>query len=410
MLTRKSHRQTGYIEAYNKSSGSILGRVVCCLFIANLHLPDSYEAKANLNALGGFTLTESNTPTDWLKVERWDTCSGDPNFFKIIDSPNPSLGYISLIDGITTCSSSIFGGLAKWAVIAPADGNSQSPYPTPGATITTVHQGGSWSKTGGQCGESMVFQRSGDVLVPTWKNPDGTLLTLLSFYDGASSTLAAISSLSNYDVTSAISEVSLKLAADPASTTSSTSLASSSSITASFVPVASSSKSPIAAIVGGVLGGLGLMLLVSIAILCIMRRQKRRTRDVDEKRKTSDNTSSPGPDAHGPSSSQNFGFTAINSSQLGTLSPTNSVVTSAQQQDITPHAYHLPTVGQVGQTGPHSFWNAGATPATLQQNEVSAGQGSSNHPVGKKNVYGDRDSKGILGASPASPPSYDQLT
>ncbi|KAH8834425.1 hypothetical protein DL96DRAFT_1704024 [Flagelloscypha sp. PMI_526] len=72
-------------------------------------------------------------------------------------------------------------------------------YPSSGSTVTSVHQGGSWSSTGTLCGESMIFRMSGNELIPTWKYPDNSLLTLVVIYHETNNILAAAPSLTAYN-------------------------------------------------------------------------------------------------------------------------------------------------------------------------------------------------------------------
>ncbi|KAH8832084.1 hypothetical protein DL96DRAFT_1706460 [Flagelloscypha sp. PMI_526] len=197
-VAAQCQQQIAYIEISNKATGA---------------------GKASLNSLCGLQVSTSTTSSDLLQVQRCNTCGADPNFLRIVDTPNTAVRYVGLIDGVTSCAAdSVFGATGKWAVIAPHDGFPHGTYPTPGSTVTTVHQGGRWSNTGTLCGESMVFQTSGSEIIPTWRNPDGSLLTLVVVYDQTNNILstmllhmAAAPSLAAYGATSNAYEARIKL-------------------------------------------------------------------------------------------------------------------------------------------------------------------------------------------------------
>ncbi|KAH8809632.1 hypothetical protein DL96DRAFT_1628684 [Flagelloscypha sp. PMI_526] len=178
-------QSTFYMDVFDISSGGFgfLGTVT----------------RSNLNSNGGLTLTTSQDPSTWLKVELWDTCNGDPNFLKIVNPPNPAVGYISLVDGVSDCSLSNMGAVGKWAVVAPSDGYPHGAWPKAGSTLTTVHQGGSWSSTGTLCGECMTFRRTAfNELYPTWSNVGTGPFDMITLWDPTNGNLLAVPSAGDY--------------------------------------------------------------------------------------------------------------------------------------------------------------------------------------------------------------------
>ncbi|KAH8832118.1 hypothetical protein DL96DRAFT_1779961 [Flagelloscypha sp. PMI_526] len=216
-------------------------------------------ARNTLDLRGCLTLTNSTATSDWLLVQRWDTCSGNPSFLKITNSPNPLYTYISFQAGTTSCTA-----------LDVNVGNHGSGSP-----------GWSQDSTETFCGETMIMDFHEDVLSPRWRNPNSGkfffflshlpahLLMIwkdmvnLTFYWAASTgTLGA--SLTPYVGAAATGPV------DVVFNNNANLTQGANATTTQPANGKSNSKAPIlpvrGAIVGGVVGGLALFILLGIAL------------------------------------------------------------------------------------------------------------------------------------------------
>ncbi|KAJ7280752.1 hypothetical protein C8J57DRAFT_105989 [Mycena rebaudengoi] len=159
-------QNSGYLGAYDANNGSFVGAVAQVL-------GDS----------GIFTLSRTGDRSKYLSVATFSNACNDggPVYIEILNPIDSGAGYISLVAGVTDCTgpTAAFTGSAPWAAIAAADGNPHGVFPFPGTTKTTLQGGYGNLKT--FCGENMVFALSSafgrQVLLPAWKNPNGSMLT-----------------------------------------------------------------------------------------------------------------------------------------------------------------------------------------------------------------------------------------
>ncbi|KAJ7176213.1 hypothetical protein C8R43DRAFT_555879 [Mycena crocata] len=149
----------GYLGAFD-TSGNFVGAVA-----------------RNLGGAGIFTLT--GNVSNYLAVVIFSNACNDggPVFIQTLSPIDPAAGFISLVAGVSNCSSATFGGTAPWAAIAAADGFPHGQFTTPGTTRSTLQGGYGNLKT--FCGECMTWALGTavgrPVLLPTWKDPNSTL-------------------------------------------------------------------------------------------------------------------------------------------------------------------------------------------------------------------------------------------
>ncbi|KAH8826444.1 hypothetical protein DL96DRAFT_1607994 [Flagelloscypha sp. PMI_526] len=224
-------------------------------------------ARNSLNNQGGLTVTTSNDTSEWLQVERWDTCNGNPNMLRITNSPNPYFDYISLVSGVQDCTTAAMGTPGAWTIFAATAGSTNGPYPTP-TSIKSVFAGtgSAWNIVPNRtvCAETMIWDFSGTVLNPKWKNPAGDLMDLVFSWDALSRFLDAAQTLAQINPGTPSSRQLVDLvpvrgtAVDSAPPTNSSTAAPSGTSNKT-----SSSHVPIGPIVGGVVGGILALLLLA---------------------------------------------------------------------------------------------------------------------------------------------------
>ncbi|KAJ7262362.1 hypothetical protein C8J57DRAFT_1334814, partial [Mycena rebaudengoi] len=182
-------QNSGYLGEYDANSGSFVGAVV--------------------------TLSRTGDRSKYLSVATFSNACNDggPVYIEILNPIDSGARYISLVAGVTDCTTAAFTGSAPWAAIAAADGNPHNidiqtvvrwRIPVPWNTKTTLQGGYGNLKT--FCGENMVFALGNafgrQVLLPAWSMltglpvvPDNTFNRLLAtpnpatysaFYSGAS--------------------------------------------------------------------------------------------------------------------------------------------------------------------------------------------------------------------------------
>ncbi|KAF7358790.1 hypothetical protein MSAN_01218300 [Mycena sanguinolenta] len=182
-------QNAGYIGGYDANTGAFVGAIARDL------------------VTGTFTLDTSGDPSNYLPVVVFSTrCNdGGPVWIEILSPVNPVVGYVSLICGTTQCSSvcAFTGSANPYVAMTPADGNPLGQFPTPGLTQDTY--GGAYDDLHTHCGENQVWViGSGvgrQVLVPSWKDPSGTLhLNLLVLLDETRNQLVVAANATTYSV------------------------------------------------------------------------------------------------------------------------------------------------------------------------------------------------------------------
>ncbi|KAF7358789.1 hypothetical protein MSAN_01218200 [Mycena sanguinolenta] len=157
-------QNAGYIGGYDANTGVFVGAIATDL------------------VNGVFTLDTSGDPSNYQPVVVFSTrCNdGGPVWIEILKPVNPVVGYVSLICGTTQCGECAFtGSVNPFVAMTAADGNPLGQFPTPGFTQSTFGAGAGYGDPQTQCGENQVWVLGGavgrQVLVPSWKDPSGTL-------------------------------------------------------------------------------------------------------------------------------------------------------------------------------------------------------------------------------------------
>ncbi|KAF7358797.1 hypothetical protein MSAN_01219000 [Mycena sanguinolenta] len=192
-------QNAGYIGGYDASTGDFVGAI----------------ARDLVN--GVFTLDTSGDPSNYLPVVVFSTrCNdGGPVWIEILSPVNPIAGYVSLICGTTQCSECTFTGATNpFVAMTAADGNPLGPFPTPGFTQSTFASGYGNLQT--DCGENQVWVLENgvgrQVLVPTWRDPSGTLHSnLLVLLDETRNQLVVAANAATYSTGSSATVRQLEL-------------------------------------------------------------------------------------------------------------------------------------------------------------------------------------------------------
>ncbi|KAJ6616011.1 hypothetical protein B0H10DRAFT_1949487 [Mycena sp. CBHHK59/15] len=108
---QRSLANTGYLGAYDASTGNFVGAVA-----------------STLGGAGIFTLDKSGNTSHYLSVVTFSNAcdDGGPVFIQILSPTDPAAGYVSLIAGVNDCTT----GSAPWAAIAASEG---FPHASPGS-------------------------------------------------------------------------------------------------------------------------------------------------------------------------------------------------------------------------------------------------------------------------------------
>ncbi|KAF8162197.1 hypothetical protein K438DRAFT_1858958 [Mycena galopus ATCC 62051] len=179
-------QNAGYLGGYDANTGAFLGAIATDLVI------------------GAFTLDTSGNPSNYLPVVVFSTrCNdGGPVWIEILSPVNPVVGYVSLICGTTLCNECAFTGSSNpFVAISAADGNPVGPFPTPGFTQDTY--GLDYDNLHTECGENQVWVLGSavgrQVLVPSWRDPSGTLHSnLLVLLDETRNSLVVAANATTY--------------------------------------------------------------------------------------------------------------------------------------------------------------------------------------------------------------------
>ncbi|KAJ6450173.1 hypothetical protein C8R45DRAFT_1128177 [Mycena sanguinolenta] len=185
-VTAQCLQNAGYLGGYDASTGAFVGAVATALFG------------------GGFTLDTSGDPSNYLPVVVWSTrCNdGGPVWIEILSPVDPAAGYVSLVCGVTQCSGCAFVGSGDpFVALVAGDGNPAGPFPTPGLTQNTF--GAGYGNLNTDCGENQVWVLGSavgrQVLVPSWRDPSGTLNSnLIVLLDETSNGLVVAASAAVY--------------------------------------------------------------------------------------------------------------------------------------------------------------------------------------------------------------------
>ncbi|KAJ7769774.1 hypothetical protein B0H14DRAFT_3509359 [Mycena olivaceomarginata] len=96
-LTGAHAQNAGYPGAFDATTGNFVGAVV----------------RITLGGAGIFTLDKTGNTTNYLSVKTFsNTCKeGGPVFIQISGSKDPNVPYVSLVAGVTDCSTAAFSGL-----------------------------------------------------------------------------------------------------------------------------------------------------------------------------------------------------------------------------------------------------------------------------------------------------------
>ncbi|KAJ6628094.1 hypothetical protein B0H10DRAFT_1940651 [Mycena sp. CBHHK59/15] len=110
-VSGQCQQNTGYLGAYDASTGNFVGAVA-----------------STLGGAGIFTLDKSGNTSHYLSVLTFSNAcdDGGPVFIQILSPTDPAAGYVSLIAGVNDCTT----GSAPWAVIAASEG---FPHASPGS-------------------------------------------------------------------------------------------------------------------------------------------------------------------------------------------------------------------------------------------------------------------------------------
>ncbi|KAJ6558825.1 hypothetical protein DFH09DRAFT_1162593 [Mycena vulgaris] len=155
-------QNAGYLGGYDANTGAFVGAIATAL------------------NTGGFTLDTSGDPSNYLPVVVWSTrCNdGGPVWIEILSPVDPAAGYVSLVCGSTMCNECAFvGSNDPFVALVAADGKPVGAFPTPGFTQNTF--GAGYGDLHTDCGENQVWVLGNavgrQVLVPSWRDPSGTL-------------------------------------------------------------------------------------------------------------------------------------------------------------------------------------------------------------------------------------------
>ncbi|KAJ7026841.1 hypothetical protein C8F04DRAFT_1399761 [Mycena alexandri] len=177
----------GYLGAYNTTSGAFVGAVA-----------------RTLGSQGIFTLEKTGDRSNYLAVVGLtnSTNEGDVVLLQILSPIDPTVPYVSIVVGGTSCNSlPIPDGNTAWgAEIVPSDGFPRGPFPLPADTRSTLL--GGYGNLATFCGEPMAFGvRSNfgrDTLAPVWTDQGGTQHSLTIIHDITNNRLAVSPNLVAY--------------------------------------------------------------------------------------------------------------------------------------------------------------------------------------------------------------------